>query len=129
MADNPNPQAPAAMTKEAAESFIYHTVFVPAFLEKVAANCGVTPQNEEEAACMLRIAAQVSEVDEAERVKQASVQGRMLADAEVRLSSLLGRQPPPDLGRRASLEYATKTAATLAARDDFRTAAVAALVA
>ena len=70
-----------AMTPQDAHAFLTREIYVPVFLEKLASDFGIVPQNEQEVEYLLGIGSRLSQVREQEHVKQAQAQTSFIAQA------------------------------------------------
>ena len=97
---------------QAAHSTLVREVFVPVFLEKLASDYGIVPQNDEEVGSLLEIAARLGEAHAQEQQKSASSQTNFLKVANQQLGGLVG-SPVEDaqlnqLVKQASTELANR---------------------
>lgn len=76
-----------AMTPQDAHAFLTREIYVPVFLEKLASDFGIVPQNEQEVEHLLGIGSRLSQVREQEQVKQAQAQTSFIAQAANNLDS------------------------------------------
>jgi len=76
-----------AMTPQDAHAFLTREIYVPVFLEKLASDFGIVPQNEQEVEHLLGIGSRLSQVREQEQVKQAQAQTSFIAQAAQNLDS------------------------------------------
>jgi hypothetical protein len=79
------------ITPEAAHNFLMKEVYVPVFLEKLANDFGIVPQNEEEVASLLKIAGQLTSIQEQENVKQAQARTSLIEAASSNLENAMGK--------------------------------------
>ncbi len=77
------------ITPEAAHGFLMREIYVPVFLEKLANDFGIVPQNEEEVVELLKIASHLTNIDEQETVKQAQAQTSFIGAASSSLESAI----------------------------------------
>lgn len=75
---------------QAAHSTLVREVFVPVFLEKLASDFGIVPQNEAEVSSLLEMAARLGEAHAQESIKSASAQTDLLKLANQQLGGLVG---------------------------------------
>ena len=75
---------------QAAHATLVREVFVPVFLEKLASDYGVVPQNDEEVSSLLEMAARLGEAQAQEGVKSASAQSNFFKAANQQLGDLVG---------------------------------------
>jgi hypothetical protein len=78
------------ITPEAAHGFLMREVYVPVFLEKLANDFGIVPQNEEEVVELLKIASHLTNIQEQETVKQAQARTTLIGAASNSLESAMG---------------------------------------
>ena len=74
-----------------AHATLVREIFVPVFLEKLANDYGVVPQNDQEVSSLLEMAARLGEAAAHENVKAASVQTSFLDVANRSLGGVMGR--------------------------------------
>jgi hypothetical protein len=77
------------ITPEVAHSFLMKEVYVPVFLEKLANDFGIVPQNENEVAELLKIASHLTAIQEQETVKQAQSKSTLLDAASNNLETVM----------------------------------------
>jgi len=75
---------------QAAHATLVREVFVPVFLEKLASDFGIVPQNDAEVSSLLEMAARLGEAHAQERIKSASAQTDLLKLANQQLGGLVG---------------------------------------
>ena len=75
-----------------AHATLVREIFVPVFLEKLANDYGVVPQNDQEVSSLLEMAARLGEAAAHENVKAASVQTSFLDVANRSLGGVMGQQ-------------------------------------
>lgn len=98
---------------QAAHATLVREVFVPVFLEKLANDYNIVPQNDEEVSSLLEMAARLGEASAEESVKSASAQTSFLNVANRQLGGLVGSS------NNNELNYVVKNASyELAARPD-----------
>ena len=74
-----------------AHATLVREIFVPVFLEKLANDYGIVPQNDQEVSSLLEIAGRLGEAAAHENVKAASVQTSFLDVANRSLGGVMGR--------------------------------------
>ena len=74
-----------------AHATLVREIFVPVFLEKLANDYGIIPQNDQEVSSLLEIAGRLGEAAAHENVKAASVQTSFLDVANRSLGGVMGR--------------------------------------
>ena len=74
-----------------AHATLVREIFVPVFLEKLANDYGIVPQNDQEVSSLLEMAARLGEAAAHENVKAASVQTSFLDVANRSLGGVMGR--------------------------------------
>lgn len=79
------------ITPEVAHGFLMQEVYVPVFLEKLANDFGIVPQNEQEVENLLKIASQLTALQEQEQVKQASSRSTLISAATDSLENVMGQ--------------------------------------
>jgi hypothetical protein len=99
---------------QAAHATLIREVFVPVFLEKLASDYGIVPQNDEEVGSLLEIAARLGEAHAQEQVKSASTQTNFLKAANQQLGNLVGG-PAGDVHLQQTIKQASNE---LANRED-----------
>lgn len=77
----------STMTPQEAHAYLTREIYVPVFLEKLASDFGIHPQNEQEAEYLLNIGSRLSQVREQEQVKQAQAQTSFIAKAAANLDT------------------------------------------
>lgn len=75
-----------------AHATLVREIFVPVFLEKLANDYGIVPQNDQEVSSLLEMAARLGEAAAHENVKAASVQTSFLDVANRSLGGVMGQQ-------------------------------------
>ena len=70
-----------SMTKEAAAQHLYDNVQVPAFVNRLQTQWGITPQNTAELQTMLKMAGQLASLNEVEKQKQQAAGNSFLQKA------------------------------------------------
>jgi hypothetical protein len=75
-----------------AHATLVREIFVPVFLEKLANDYGVVPQNDQEVSSLLEMAARLGEAAAHENVKAASVQTSFLDVANRSLGGIMGHK-------------------------------------
>jgi hypothetical protein len=78
------------ITPEQAHGFLMQNVYVPVFLEKLANDFGIVPQNEGEVAELLKIASHLEAAKEQEQIKQAQARGSLIGAASSSLENAMG---------------------------------------
>ena len=78
------------ITTEQAHGFLMQNVYVPVFLEKLANDFGIVPQNEGEVAELLKIASHLEAAKEQEQIKQAQARGSLIGAASSSLENAMG---------------------------------------
>lgn len=79
------------ITPEIAHNFLMKEVYVPVFLEKLANDFGVVPQNEEEVAELLKIASHLTTIQEQETVKEAQTRSTLIGAASNSLEGVMSK--------------------------------------
>ena len=79
------------ITPEVAHNFLMKEVYVPVFLEKLANDFGVVPQNEEEVAQLLKIASHLTSIQEQNNVKQAQTRSSLINSATSSLEGVMSK--------------------------------------
>lgn len=74
---------------QAAHATLVREVFIPVFLEKLANDFNIVPQNDEEVSSLLEMAARLGEASAQESVKSASNQTNLLKLANNQLNGLV----------------------------------------
>ena len=74
---------------QAAHATLVREVFIPVFLEKLANDFNIVPQNDEEVSTLLEMAARLGEASAQESVKSASNQTNLLKLANNQLNGLV----------------------------------------
>jgi hypothetical protein len=101
------------ITPEVAHNFLMKEVYVPVFLEKLANDFGVVPQNEQEVEQLLKIASHLTSIQEQNNVKQAQSRSSLINSASNSLEgvmSKLGYANPADQQEAAQEEALVKAA-------------------
>lgn len=105
-----------AQTAEEARQFLLREIYVPVFLEKLANDFNIVPQNEDDLNELLAIGGKLTEVQAAEQVKQADARTSFFKQANQALDGTM-----TDLGYKGSTSEETlikKASAGLAARPE-----------
>jgi hypothetical protein len=102
------------ITPETAHNFLMKEVYVPVFLEKLANDFGIVPQNEEEVAELLKIASHLTSIQEQETVKQAQARTTLIGAASNSLESAMGNMgyANPSVAQSGAREEALVKAAS-----------------
>lgn len=96
---------------QAAHATLVREVFVPVFLEKLASDFNIVPQNDAEVSSLLEMAARLGEASAHENVKSASAQTSFLEIANRQLGGLVGASNDDrldDVVKKASYELAAR---------------------
>ncbi len=107
----------AAPTKEQYNDHVFSTLYVPAFLDKVAAVSGFQPRDEADVDKLLGMARTLAAQEEAETVKQAAAGSSFLDQAVTALNQVVGQPQQP-----AAPAWLKQAAADLAQRPDYQAA-------
>ena len=75
-----------------AYDFLYGQVHAPVFFNKLAQDYGIVPANEDEAARLLEMGADLFAVEQQSQEKQAQQQGSFIGEAHNGLQVILGKQ-------------------------------------
>lgn len=102
------------ITPEAAHGFLMQEVYVPVFLEKLANDFGIVPQNESEVENLLKIASHLTALQEQEQVKQASSRSTLISAATDSLQNVMGKlgYASPEAEKQAAQEESLIKAAS-----------------
>lgn len=96
---------------QAAHATLVREVFIPVFLEKLASDFNIVPQNDAEVSSLLEMAGRLGEAHAQESVKQASAQTNFLNVANQQLGGLMGSPANNSLNeavKKASYELASR---------------------
>jgi hypothetical protein len=96
---------------QSAHATLVREVFIPVFLEKLASDFNIVPQNDAEVSSLLEMAARLGEAHAQESVKQASAQTNLFNVANQKLGSLMGSPANNGLNeaiKKASYELASR---------------------
>lgn len=96
---------------QAAHATLVREIFVPVFLEKLASDFNIVPQNDEEVSSLLEMAARLGEASAQESIKSASAQTSFLNIANRQLGGLVGSSADDKLNsvvKTASYELASR---------------------
>lgn len=97
---------------QAAHATLVREVFIPVFLEKLASDFNIVPQNDAEVSSLLEMAGRLGEAHAQESVKQASAQTNFLNVANQQLGGLMGAPTANsnlnDAIKKASYELASR---------------------
>jgi len=116
------------ITPEVAHNFLMREVYVPVFLEKLANDFGIVPQNEDEVAELLKVASHLTSLQEQETVKQASARTTLIGAASRSLESAMGNMgyaSPTIVNNNAREEALVKAASANMAANPSMQAALA----
>jgi hypothetical protein len=117
---------PEQLTPEAAHQLLIKEVYTPVFLEKLANDFGIVPQNEDEVVLLLKIAGDLAIAEEQNNIKTAQQKSGLIAAAANNLGtamSKMGFANPQEAQAAAQEEALIKAAsANLAATPKFQEA-------
>lgn len=116
------------ITPEVAHNFLMREVYVPVFLEKLANDFGIVPQNEDEVAELLKIASHLTSLQEQETVKEANARTTLIGAASNSLESAMGNMgyaSPTRVNNNAREESLVKAASSNMAANPSMQAALA----
>lgn len=122
MAQNQQAQLPAA---EDAYGLLYEQIHAPVFFQKLAQDYGIVPANDEQAARLLQMGADLFLNEQREQEKQAGLRGDFIAQAQEQLDRVLGKQAGYGPANPANDRLVKQAAAQLARNPHVRAAALA----
>lgn len=101
------------LTPEAAHGLLIKEIYVPVFLEKLANDYGIVPQNENEVVNLLKIASDLAVAEEQANAKQAQAKSSLIEAAANNLGAAMNKLgfADPSLAKKASQEEALVKAA------------------
>jgi hypothetical protein len=115
-------QLPAA---EDAYGLLYEQIHAPVFFQKLAQDYGIVPANDEQAARLLQMGADLFLNDRQEQEKQAASRGDFIAQAQEQLDRILGKQGSHGPANPANDRLVKQAASQLARNPHVRAAALA----